>query len=250
MRLMRLDVLDLRAFYESPLGHVTRDLLRARVQRIWTELQGDTLLALGYATPLLRPLLDSTKRIIALSQGSQGVAYWPREGANCAGLADFRHLPLPDESVDRVILLHALEGAEDPSALLAEVWRVMKAEGRALLFVSQRGHAWARNDATPFGTGQPFSAAQLRSLVHEQNFHMDRCGRALVFPPVHSRWGLALAGRAESLCVRMGVRAGGLLVVELRKQLYAPLMTKSWLTQAKGLRPIVFPTKALPAGRL
>ena len=44
---MRLDVTEFRHFYDSPLGAVSRRLLRRRLREIWPDLHGLTVLGLG-----------------------------------------------------------------------------------------------------------------------------------------------------------------------------------------------------------
>ena len=48
------DVVDLRDFYQTPLGAVTRQLLRARIRELWPDVRGQSVLGLGFATPSLR----------------------------------------------------------------------------------------------------------------------------------------------------------------------------------------------------
>src|ERR1700744_611546 len=103
-------IVDLREFYLSPLGQAVRRLLRARLRRIWPNVKGERVLALGYGTPLLRPLLGEADALVAMMPATQGVAYWPREGPNVSSLVDIDNLPLSDGTIDRVILMHALEG--------------------------------------------------------------------------------------------------------------------------------------------
>ena len=140
---MTTDIVDLRAFYLSPLGHATRRLLRQKLLQLWPDLRGMNLLALGFATPVLRPWLGQTDGVFALMPAAQGVVYWPKEGPNRTALADPLDLPLPDNSIDRVLLLHAMESAEDSSALLREVWRVLKSGGRMIAVVPNRRGIWA-----------------------------------------------------------------------------------------------------------
>src|ERR1700733_523429 len=136
---MYSDIVDLREFYLSPLGQAVRRVLRARLRRIWPNLGRERVLALGYGTPLLRPLLGEADTLIAMMPAAQGVAYWPREGPNISSLIEMDNLPLPDQSIDRVILVHALEGAASgASDLLREVWRVLKSQGRILVIVPNR----------------------------------------------------------------------------------------------------------------
>jgi SAM-dependent methyltransferase len=155
------DVVDLRDFYDSRLGQVTRHLIRRRVRALWPDLRGQSLLGLGYATPYLRQYRDEAERVLAIMPAGQGVLAWPPEGPNAVALAEETELPLPDMSVDRVLLVHGLECGEQVRDMLREVWRVMSGSGRLLIVVPNRRGIWARTDRTPFGQGLPYSPPQL-----------------------------------------------------------------------------------------
>ena len=118
------DVLDLEEFYGSTLGQTTARLLRARLREVWPSVRGEIVLGLGYATPLLRPFVEEAQRTLAFMPAQQGVTRWPREGRNLSALVDEVDLPLPDRSVDRVLLVHAVECTEQVRPLLREIWRV------------------------------------------------------------------------------------------------------------------------------
>ena len=124
------DVVDLRDFYDTRLGQVTRHLIRRRVRALWPDLRGQSLLGLGYATPYLRQYRDEAERVLAIMPAGQGVLPWPPEGPNAVALAEETELPLPDMSVDRVLLVHGLECGEHLRDMLREVWRVMSGSGR------------------------------------------------------------------------------------------------------------------------
>src|SRR5258708_19837064 len=100
----------------------------------------------------------------------QGVVKWPTDRPGLAALVDELEMPLPDSAVDRVLLVHALEMARDPIALLREVWRVLAAGGRLLIVVPNRRGVWARLDTTPFGHGRPYSRSQITQLLPEPSF--------------------------------------------------------------------------------
>lgn len=248
---MPLDVVDLREFYISPLGRAVRRLLRARLARIWPSVKGETILALGYGTPLLRPWAGRAARLLAVMPADQGVAYWPREGPNISCLAQLENLPLPDESVSRVVLMHALEIATDPDEVLAEVWRVLAPQGRALFIVPNRSGFWAHSDTTPFGTGRPYSAAQLRAALRDHGFLVERSWNALFAPPWSSRSGLALARIAEKIASLFCPAFGGVLIVEAGKQVFAPNLSKARLSARRLLVPLSFPSPSepVPTGR-
>ena len=64
---------------------------------------------------------------IAMMPASLGVLRWPGEGGNLVTLADEAELPFADYSIDRVLLVHALEVSDEAMPLLREVWRVLAA---------------------------------------------------------------------------------------------------------------------------
>ena len=127
---MLADVIDLRDFYDSALGHATRRIIRRHVRQIWPDLSAQRVLGLGYATPYLRSYLGEAERVLAFMPAPQGVLHWPPEGPNATSLVEESDLPLTDMSVDRVILVHALEHAEQLRPFLREIWRVIAARAK------------------------------------------------------------------------------------------------------------------------
>jgi len=248
---MHNDVVDLREFYLGPAGQAVRRLLRARLREIWPNWRGERVAAIGYGVPLLRPFLGEAANLVALMPAEQGVAYWPREGPNVSSLVDTRNLPLADNSMDRLIFMHALEGETDPHALLREAWRVLKSNGRMLLIVSNRRGLWAHSDRTPFGTGQPYSSFQIKNSLREQGFLVDRLWHALYMPPSDSRLWISLADGFEKYGKRLFPGFGGVLMVEASKQLYAPIATKSRIASRRLVLPLPSPMghNPLPVGR-
>lgn len=224
---MRNDIVDLRDFYSSSLGERTRRVLRQKLAEMWPNLRGERIATLGYGTPLLRPWLTEAEQIIALMPAAQGVAYWPREGPNRSCLIDTNELPLPDATLDRVILMHALETSTDRDKMLSEVWRVTKSGGRILLVVPNRRGLWAHSDHTPFGHGEPFSGTQIRKLLRQHGFILNRLHRTLYTPPTNSRILLSLSNGFEKYGALLYPKFGGIILAEAGKQLYAPTLTKA-----------------------
>ena len=98
-----------------------------------------------------------------------------------------------DAAVDRVLLVHALEMAHDPGALLREAWRVLAAGGRLLAVVPNRRGLWARMDTTPFGHGRPYSRSQIKQLLRDTWFTPIGWSEALYVPPISRGWFLRSA---------------------------------------------------------
>ncbi|MDA1101432.1 MAG: methyltransferase domain-containing protein [Proteobacteria bacterium] len=239
---MRPDVIDLREFYGSYLGQVARKLLRHRIRQLWPEVNGLDLLAMGYPTPYLQQFQGEAARVLAFMPAQQGVHRWPIRDRNQVALVDEIELPLPNASVDRVLLIHALENAEQVAPLLREVWRVLASGGRLLVVVPNRRGIWARMERTPFGQGHPYSPGQLSRLLRDNLFQPGRRASALYMPPMSSRMLLRTAGAWETLGRNWGHAFAGVLLMEADKQIYAVSANQP------RRRPIALPLPAPPAG--
>ncbi len=217
---MQPDVTDLRQFYQTGLGAVARDGIGPRLRDAWPDTRGMTVLGLGYATPFLAPFRAEAGRVLALMPAAQGVVRWPGQGSGLVALALETEIPLPDESVDRVLLIHALENTEYVREMLREVWRIMPSSGRLIVVVPNRRGIWARLERTPFGHGHPYSPPQLVGLLRETMFSPIATNTCLFMPPLKSRL-IQRSARALENMGRVGLGVGGVLVAEAAKQIYA-----------------------------
>ncbi len=100
---------------EQPRGPIP-DLPAARASIVSTDIAFDAVAAPSAALPALRRL---------------------------ALLTDFCALPFPANSLDLIVLPHALESSGDPHALLREVGRVLVPEGRVVICGLNPASLWA-----------------------------------------------------------------------------------------------------------
>lgn len=217
---MRQDVVTLQRFYERPLGQAAARIVSGKIEALWGDGQGLSVLGLGYAPPVMGPLLDA-RRCIAAMPGGQGVAHWKSAGRGCASFKTDEHrLPFADGLFDRVILYHGLEEAASPRALIRELWRVMAPEGRIIAAASNRRGLWSRAESTPFGHGRPWTRSQLVTLLSESAFQVTASAHALHMPPI--RWGVVTS--AADTWERAGElfypAFGGVVLIEAVKRLY------------------------------
>lgn len=218
---MWLDVSDLRQFYRSPLGKLTQRLLLRRFRDIWPDLTGQRVLSLGYGVPYMRRIKDKAERALAAMPQGQGVIHWPPNQPNLVVLTDESKLPFPDNSIDRVLLVHAIEFTEHLRPLLRETWRVLANGGRMLAVVPNRRGVWAQLEATPFGHGQPYSRSQLDQLLRDCLFCPIHADFALYAPPSKRRIIRRLAPAWEQLGRRWLRPFSGVVLMEAEKQVYA-----------------------------
>lgn len=240
---MSLDVVDLRSFYSTPLGRVSRRLVGRLIRERWENCAGDSMLGVGYATPYLTSFREEAVRVLAFMPAEQGVVNWPESGCSATALAETTMMPLPDACIDRVLIAHALETLEHPRDLLAEIWRILTPGGRLIVIAPNRRGLWARIDTTPFGYGQPYSRGQLRDLLRETLFSPIYWTDALYVPPFAHPFLLRLAPAFERLGGRLMLPGAGVHFVEATKQLYRPVgVRKAVRRVAPQLDPIALPT--------
>ncbi len=219
-------------FYATARGAVACRLLRERLVRVWPSLAGLSVLGLGYAGPYLRSWSAEAGRCIAAvpmraragsAAGSGAGPAW--SGAmTCA--TDEGALPFHDLCFDRVLLVHGLETADNTRALLREVWRVLKDDGRLLAVTPNRMGFWAHAETTPFGTGQPYSPGQIGRVLAGSLFRIERRDTALHMPPLRLRLALRSARAIEAGGRRLLPQLAGVAITEAVKDVYAALPLK------------------------
>ena len=241
---MRRDVLDLRAFYATPLGAAARSMVGRKLCEAWGDAHGLDALGIGYATPFLNELRPRARRVVAAMPAQQGVEVWPGERGNLACLADEFSLPLPNALFDRILCVHALEESDAPLELLREVTRVLAPSGRAILVVAARHGLWSNAEKTPFGHGRPFTRGQLESLLQEADLQPSGWTRALYVPPV--QWCARWAEGFEQVGARLWPQFSGLIMIEAVKQTFA-VKPRGVRQRARVFAPGVLPAPAGPA---
>ena len=239
---MALDIVDLRSFYASALGRVTRRLIGRILRERWGACVGQAILGVGYATPYLNVFRGEAIRTLAFMPAEQGVVNWPEEGVTSSALVDTTMLPLPDSCMDRVLVIHALELSETPRDLFAEIWRILTPGGRVVIVTPNRRGVWAQLESTPFGQGQPYSRGQLQALLRECLFSPVHEAHALYGPPFARPFFLRFAGAIERLGARLALPGAGVHVIEATKQLYRPIPLRHGARRALArIKPALAP---------
>lgn len=237
-----MDVIDLKEFYAQGLGSAARRLIAHRIRTRWSDLRGLKVAGVGYATPYLGVWRDEASALLGLMPARQGVVHWPDRGNGAAALVDESDLPLPDSSIDRVLVVHGLELWDGIDETLREIWRVLKPEGRLLLVVPNRRGMWARFDTTPFGHGRPFSRKQLVDHLRESMFSPSGWANALFMPPFDRAFLRRSAAAWERLGLWLWPGFSGVIIVEATKHVYG--LSGAKRAEARRLRPGLAPVPA------
>jgi SAM-dependent methyltransferase len=219
------------AFYATPRGQMAAAILGRAIRAHWPDLGHLDVLGVGYPEPFLdwsnggRAEAGAPARCLAAITIRHRPPYRPTrmQGAVCAVEPD--HLPFPDLSFDRILVVHGVEAAGSPERLLREAWRLLRDDGRMLVLAANRTGLWAHMDSTPFGQGQPYSQRQIDRLLVSGMFRAERHSRALFVPPT----GWSLLQRSHRLWELAGhallPQLAGVILTEAAKDAYAAVPT-------------------------
>ena len=192
---MSLDVVDLRNFYAEQLGTLARRFIGLGIRSRWPDTRGQRVVGLGYTTPYLGLFRDEAERCLAFMPAAQGVIKWPSARPALAALVEEYDLPLPDLSVDRLVLVHALEMSDDAPSLLRELWRVLAPGGRLLLVIpNRRGSMGAHGHDAVRPRPALFALADF-ALAAGDIVHPDVLGGSALHAADRPRLALSVGGR-------------------------------------------------------
>jgi len=160
---------------------------------------------LGGAVHWVEPHADSARRCLARGFPS---------GARALAEA----LPYAEKSFDLVALFDVLEHTDDEASVLAEVARVLRPEGLAVISVPAYPWLWSVNDETSEHRRR-YTRASLRGRLERAGLEVVRCthANALLFPAI-AAW--LLAGEGVR---RLGLRTPSAQRTNLGVRLPAPL---------------------------
>lgn len=244
MAAMHLDVVDLRDFYASLLGRMVARQLAPVLRSLARTDPGSRVLGFGFATPYLAGL-KPVERVLAFMPAGQGVIDWPSgAAASATALVEEDSLPLPDSSIDLVVLVHGLEMSDRPNALMNELRRVLTSGGRLIVVVPNRQGPWATTDLSPFGFGRPYSRGQLRQHFAEVGFEAETWTTALHMPPTGWRPVLKAARAFDRVGRVVWPAFAGVIVVSAVKRTVQGLPSRVRPRLSPALRPALGP----PAG--
>ena len=133
-------IIELASWLQTPPGQCLLHWEQQQIDQAVTDVFGYHALQLGW--PQLQGLRANRMPHRWLASGAaQGDAVPPVD-AGAALHCDFDALPFPNQSLDLVLLPHALELSHDPHLTLREVERVLVPEGRVMILGFNPASMW------------------------------------------------------------------------------------------------------------
>ena len=115
------DVKNLKSFCDSSLGNVVYHIIQNNICSLWSNLGPQNVFGLGYVFPYLDFFHNPTSRVIAGIPYHQTITRWPPNEMSLTTLIEETEFPFQDLSVDRSIIIHALEFSQQVRALIDDL---------------------------------------------------------------------------------------------------------------------------------
>lgn len=233
---MWTDVRDCYAFYETELGKIAQKAITQLIASYCSETTQEIIAGFGYTHPYLPYFSLEAERVFSMMPAPMGVMAWPHPQKNTSLLV-CEQLPFRDQSIHRLLVVHALEYVSHTEKILEEFWRVLTPEGRLIVVVPNRRGLWSRSSQTPFGQGRPYTGRQLFSLIEQGNFLPFKPRYALYHPPVVTASWSGLGDTVEHMGEKWGKKFGGVVAIEAVKRVIKPVRSKQRLWQPRIFIP-------------
>jgi len=231
-------IISLQDWFGTPSGRYLAALEQERFEQSVADIFGYHALQLGL------PGLDllSANRMPHRWRASTLTKQADKREEHAVLLTDYAALPFPENSIDLVVLPHALESHTDPRAALREVSRVLVPGGRIALSgfnpaslwgMRMRRERWWRR----FGLGKPQMPSdldlighwRLRDWLHLLDFEIEVSDFCAFVPPVASDKWLRRLGWMDSAGSRCWPIFGAVYFVVAVKRVHGMrLLEPAW----------------------
>lgn len=232
-----MNTLDIKAYYQSALGCITQmsieHILETLGHTVDIRLQ-ERFVSLGYVIPFLFP--ENVNPVFFPAQ--IGAIPWPLNKNVCC-LIDEKRLPLANQSVDLMYIIHGFEFIHNVKAFLEECRRVLKNTGKIVIIVPNRRSLWAHNIKSPMGFGHPYTLTQLRNLCDIHGWHISKYARGLYSPPYNSDFNLSISPLLDRCGRFLSGKFSGLIGIEICKKEYCPIKKTFMLPSFQGRKQAI-----------
>ena len=215
---------SIEEWYQSPLGEKTFSAEKLSVNEVISRLFGYHILQIGLENQNLIDESPAGHKIIFSSAWYPGVR---------KAVTDCERLPLASDSIDAIVLYHALDFTDDSHELLREVTRVLRPGGQMLIIGFNPVSIWGmwrlfkRKKSLPW-KGRFLSIRRLSDWLRLLNLHIDSINTCVHFLPFNINRVLNYAEIMENFGRRLKSPFGGSYSIRCVKQVVpiTPIVTR------------------------
>ena len=199
------------------------------LKKMWTPIHQERLVGIGYAIPWLDRFSPDAERTINIMPPKLGAVRWPAAQKNATVVAEEENIPLPDSSIDRVLVVHGFEKFQNPPVALQEVWRVLTPAGKLIIVTPNKNSLMTKIKNNPFAKNKSFAKNQIRVWLSEAMYQVESYS-TILYCPLTNRL-TKYAQQCETFGRRWIKIGGGLVVIEAQKKTIAGVTVKNVRTK-------------------
>ena len=217
-----MDISEILRFYQSRTGQIITDELTPFISQKNTHNSAPHLF-IGAPFPFIQ---NRASENIYFMDRHIGATIFPSKNHNKVALIDLEQIPLDDQSISQITIVHCLEFASSPLKFMRELWRILAPEGVIRIITPNRRSIWSQLDMSPFGHGNPYSMSQLSTLAKESQFDIIKKDRGLFTPP-YQAWVPQLITQSQSYLIKnFAPKLSGIIVMDIKKRVYCKALPK------------------------
>lgn len=164
---------DLRHFYKTPLGYQCQYFLGKYVKIFSQKAQQSGII--GYGLPYISTIPEVVFSTLPVQQGIDF-----NQKNMCLSHLDC--LPLKDNCLDFLLVVHCFEFYERPLVFLQEIKRVLKDQGTLVIIVPYFFSYWLRKFSNPFSLGKHYTSFRMQKFFENVGLTVEAVKGTLCFP--------------------------------------------------------------------
>lgn len=157
-----------------------RTLLLDQLEQLYGDRHDLGILDVGCGTGLNMHYLSKFGEVTGADASPAGLSFARERGHERLVMAPIEHLPFDDNSFDLVTALDVMEHLDDDLAGFAEIHRVLRPGGRALVLVPAYMFLWSLQDEVSHHRRR-YVAGQLREVMSRSGLLVERVTYANTF---------------------------------------------------------------------
>lgn len=239
---------DLQAWWESPLGQAFLDEQKRLLDVQLQDLFGFYLIQMG---------VDPSQDLTQSSRIGHRINLWLPGSGQATGfvptttgtsrlsplVTELHQLPLPDESVDLVVLHHLLDFSQRPHQILREVQRVLIPRGQVIVigfnprsFWGLLGRVLSLFRSRPLWRRQNLPMHRLKDWCHLLDLELVSFQRGFYQPPIQHKGLLKGMKCLNAWGAKFNVPGGGFYLIQACKQVTGAIAVRpDWETETRPL---------------
>ncbi|MDA9033944.1 methyltransferase domain-containing protein [Hyphomicrobiales bacterium] len=233
---MKKNIDNFKIFYSSFLGKAVSEILSKKISKLWNPIDKSRIAVIGFGSPYSESINKRIQRLFFLIPRHHGKYHFGLANKNLTASINEYALPVDDQSLDRLLVIHSFEYLTDHKKFLRESWRTLDKNGEILIIVPNSFGLWRTHYKNFFSSLRTFSVVELNSLLLNNFFIPVEFENSLFFPPINNSYLSKNMNHIERFGNKFFNFFSGVIIVKARKNYSAVVLNEKQNMKSKIIR--------------